>query len=58
MAALQHVAQITAENLQRCECPYYTEEAQESKIGENKRPVSLRPQFEGDLMHKMGITGN
>lgn len=58
MAALQQVAQITAENLQLWECPYYTEEAQKSEISENRRPVSLRPHFEGDLTHKKGITGN
>ena len=58
-AALQRAALITtAEGLQLWECPYYTEEAQKSKTGENERPMSLYPQFEGDLMHKMGITGN
>lgn len=34
------------------------EEVQKSEPGENERPVSLYPQFEGDLMHKMRITGN
>lgn len=55
MAALQCATPITtSEGLKLWECPYYAEESCKSKTGENERPVPLYPQFEGDLMHKMG----